>query len=303
MQAMRTPWRCSSTCTNVGAPSRLSWQRHAPAPGDARQHEHRERVVDHRLVVHRQDLLRHGAGRREILIISTPVDLPLFTRLLGDGTELGLSLSYAELPEPNGLAEAFIIGADFVGEEPVSLLLGDNLFHGHGFAQLLQEEVANLKGCTLFGYPVKDPERYGVAEAGPDGSVTSIEEKPAEPKSNLAVTGAVLLRQPGPRDRARPGAVPPEGARDHRREQHLPAAGRCPGGQPGPRHGLARHGDPLGFLAKALFGVFSLAVALSAGAVILYGAQSMERVAVPELVRPGDTDGDGEVDIEGSPTS
>jgi glucose-1-phosphate thymidylyltransferase len=129
------------------------------------------------------------AGIREILIISTPVDLPLFERLLGDGHDLGLELSYAEQPEPNGLAEAFIIGADFVGDSPVSLVLGDNLFYGHGFAQLLQREVESLKGCTLFGYPVKDPERYGVAEAGPDGTVVSIEEKPSKPKSNLAVTG------------------------------------------------------------------------------------------------------------------
>jgi glucose-1-phosphate thymidylyltransferase len=129
------------------------------------------------------------AGIREILVISTPVDLPLFERLLGDGSELGLDLRYAEQPHPNGLAEAFIIGADFVGDDEVSLVLGDNLFHGHGFAQLLQGEVARLKGCTLFGYPVKDPERYGVAEAGADGSVLSIEEKPTEPKSNLAVTG------------------------------------------------------------------------------------------------------------------
>jgi glucose-1-phosphate thymidylyltransferase len=129
------------------------------------------------------------SGVREILIISTPVDLPLFERLLGDGSELGLDLRYAVQPEPNGLAEAFIIGADFVGADDVSLVLGDNLFYGQGFARMLQEEVANLDGCTLFGYPVKDPERYGVAEAAPDGTVISIEEKPATPKSNLAVTG------------------------------------------------------------------------------------------------------------------
>jgi glucose-1-phosphate thymidylyltransferase len=129
------------------------------------------------------------AGIREILIISTPIDLSLFSRLLGDGGDLGLDLRYAEQPQPNGLAEAFVIGADFVGHDEVSLVLGDNLFHGHGFAQLLQQEVEALRGATLFGYPVKDPERYGVAEAGPDGAVISIEEKPAVPKSNLAVTG------------------------------------------------------------------------------------------------------------------
>jgi glucose-1-phosphate thymidylyltransferase len=132
------------------------------------------------------------AGIREILIISTPVDLPLFARLLGDGSHIGLDISYAEQPQPNGLAEAFIIGADFIGDDEVSLVLGDNLFHGHGLAQMLQAEVASLAGCTLFGYPVKDPERYGVAEAGPDGSVISIEEKPARPRSNLAVTGLYL---------------------------------------------------------------------------------------------------------------
>jgi glucose-1-phosphate thymidylyltransferase len=131
-------------------------------------------------------------GIREILIISTPVDLPLFRRLLGDGSDLGLELRYAEQPQPNGLAEAFLIGAEFLGGDDVCLILGDNLFHGHGLAQLLQQEAAALKGCTLFGYPVKDPERYGVAEAGPDGSVLSIEEKPAVPKSNLAVTGLYL---------------------------------------------------------------------------------------------------------------
>jgi glucose-1-phosphate thymidylyltransferase len=129
------------------------------------------------------------SGIREILVISTPMDLPLFERLLGDGSELGLDLRYAVQPEPNGLAEAFIIGAGFVGADDVSLVLGDNLFYGQGLARLLQEEVAGLDGCTLFGYPVKDPERYGVAQAGPDGTVISIEEKPAEPKSNLAVTG------------------------------------------------------------------------------------------------------------------
>jgi glucose-1-phosphate thymidylyltransferase len=129
------------------------------------------------------------AGIRDVLVISTPVDLPLFQRLLGDGSDLGIAISYAEQPQPNGLAEAFVIGADFVGSSPVSLVLGDNIFHGHGFAETLQREVRDLDGCTLFGYPVKDPERYGVAEVGPDGRVVSIEEKPARPKSNLAVTG------------------------------------------------------------------------------------------------------------------
>ena len=129
------------------------------------------------------------AGIHEVLVISTPEDLPLFRRLLGDGGELGLRLEYAEQPVPRGLADAFIVGRDFIGDEPVCLVLGDNIFHGHGLAGILQSAVASLDGAVLFGYPVKDPERYGVAEVGADGRLLSIEEKPAAPKSNLAVTG------------------------------------------------------------------------------------------------------------------
>ncbi len=129
------------------------------------------------------------AGIREILIISTPVDLPQFRRLLGDGSDLGLTLTYAEQAQPNGLAEAFIIGADHVGDDTAALVLGDNIFHGNDLAELLQQEVASLDGCTLFGYQVRDPERYGVAEADKSGKLISIEEKPARPKSNKAVTG------------------------------------------------------------------------------------------------------------------
>jgi glucose-1-phosphate thymidylyltransferase len=132
------------------------------------------------------------AGIREILLISTPTDLPQFQRLLGDGAELGLTLSYAEQPQPNGLAEAFIIGRDHVAGDPVCLVLGDNIFHGQGLSTRLQQAVADLDGCTLFGYPVKDPERYGVAEVATDGRLLSIEEKPARPRSNLAVTGLYL---------------------------------------------------------------------------------------------------------------
>ncbi|WP_158845023.1 glucose-1-phosphate thymidylyltransferase RfbA [Saccharothrix deserti] len=129
------------------------------------------------------------AGVREVLLISTPVDLPLFRRLLGDGSQFGLSIEYAEQAEPNGLAEAFIIGADFIGDDDVSLVLGDNIFYGQGFSKLLQHNVAALDGCVLFGYPVKDPERYGVGEIDSDGKLISIEEKPAQPKSNKAITG------------------------------------------------------------------------------------------------------------------
>ncbi len=132
------------------------------------------------------------AGIREILVISTPSDLPLFRRLLGDGSTLGLQLSYAEQAQPNGLAEAFVIGADFIGDDPVALVLGDNIFHGHGFATTLQQGVATVDGCVLFGYPVKDPQRYGVGEVDATGKLLSIEEKPAVPRSNRAITGLYL---------------------------------------------------------------------------------------------------------------
>ncbi|SFJ17235.1 glucose-1-phosphate thymidylyltransferase RfbA [Amycolatopsis sacchari] len=129
------------------------------------------------------------AGIREILIISTPTDLPNFRRLLGSGDQFGLQLSYAEQPAPNGLAEAFVIGADFIGDDSVALVLGDNIFYGQGFAGRMQQEVAALDGCVLFGYPVKDPQRYGVGETDETGQLVSIEEKPARPKSNQAITG------------------------------------------------------------------------------------------------------------------
>ncbi|SEP64050.1 glucose-1-phosphate thymidylyltransferase [Lentzea xinjiangensis] len=129
------------------------------------------------------------AGIREILIISTPTDLPNFRRLFGDGSQFGIRLEYAEQPEPNGLAEAFVIGADFIGDQDVALVLGDNIFHGQGFAKVLQKHASSIDGCVLFGYPVKDPERYGVGEVDADGNLISIEEKPALPKSNKAITG------------------------------------------------------------------------------------------------------------------
>lgn len=129
------------------------------------------------------------AGIRQILIISTPSDLPLFRRLLGDGSALGLRLSYAEQAQPNGLAEAFVIGADFIGDDPVALVLGDNIFYGPGFSRQLQQCVTSFDGCVLFGYPVKDPQRYGVGEVDAAGKLISIEEKPAAPRSNKAITG------------------------------------------------------------------------------------------------------------------
>ncbi|GAB2757139.1 glucose-1-phosphate thymidylyltransferase RfbA [Salinifilum aidingensis] len=129
------------------------------------------------------------AGIREIMIISTPQDVPLFRRLLGDGSQFGLHLQYAEQPEPNGLAEAFRIGADFIGDDSVALVLGDNIFYGQGFSGMLQRCAAELDGCTLFGYAVRDPERYGVGEVDAAGKLVSLEEKPSAPRSNTAITG------------------------------------------------------------------------------------------------------------------
>ena len=131
------------------------------------------------------------AGIREILIISTPHDLPGFRRLLGDGSDLGVRFEYAEQPSPDGLAQAFIIGEEFIGDDTVCLVLGDNIFHGPGFRRMLRQSVENASRglSTVFGYYVNDPERYGVVEFDSDGRCVSIEEKPAEPKSNYAVVG------------------------------------------------------------------------------------------------------------------
>ena len=132
------------------------------------------------------------SGIREILIISTPDDLPNFERLLGDGKELGLDLHYKEQPSPDGLAQAFLIGEEFIGDDDVCLVLGDNIFNGHGFSKLLKQSVANvqeLNKATVFGYYVSDPSRYGVVEFDIDGKALSIEEKPLKPKSNHAVVG------------------------------------------------------------------------------------------------------------------
>ena len=132
------------------------------------------------------------AGITEVLIISTPNDLPRFEQLLGDGSDIGMKFSYVVQPSPDGLAQAFILGEEFIGDDDVSLVLGDNIFYGHGLTELLAQSVKNAvdeNKATVFGYYVKDPERYGVAEFNEDGVVTSLEEKPSEPKSNYAVVG------------------------------------------------------------------------------------------------------------------
>lgn len=129
------------------------------------------------------------AGIRDILIITTPEDQAGFVRLLGDGSELGINLSYAIQPSPDGLAQAFIIGEDFIGDDSVCLVLGDNIFYGQGFSTMLKEASARKSGATVFGYQVKDPDRFGVVEFDENLRAISIEEKPAQPKSNYAVTG------------------------------------------------------------------------------------------------------------------
>lgn len=129
------------------------------------------------------------AGIREVLLISTPQDLGAFQRLLGDGSQFGISIRYAEQPRPEGLAQAFLIGREFIGADPVALILGDNIFYGQGFAKMLARAASQESGATVFAYSVKDPERYGVVEFNKYGEAVSLEEKPAAPRSNFAVTG------------------------------------------------------------------------------------------------------------------
>lgn len=132
------------------------------------------------------------AGVTEIEIISSPHDLRAFQALLGDGSWLGISLSYAEQDKPRGIADAFLVSADHIGDDPVALVLGDNIFHGAGFGTLLHQAAQNVEGCVLFGHPVRDPERYGVGTVDARGKLIAIEEKPANPQTNLAITGLYL---------------------------------------------------------------------------------------------------------------
>jgi glucose-1-phosphate thymidylyltransferase len=129
------------------------------------------------------------AGIRDVLIISTPHDLPMFEKLLGDGSKIGMSFSYVEQPSPDGLAQAFILGKDFIGDDSVALVLGDNIFYGHGFQETLEEASLRESGATIFAYPVADPERYGIVEFDESGKALSLEEKPEKPKSNYAIPG------------------------------------------------------------------------------------------------------------------
>ena len=145
-------------------------------------------IYDKPLIYYPLSTLMLG-GIRDILVISTPGDTPLFTRLLGDGSKWGINLSYAVQPAPGGLAQAFIIGANFIGHNHSTLVLGDNIFFGHNLGDLLDSAGEPSQGATVFAYHVNDPERYGVAEIGPDGNVVSLEEKPSRPKSHFAVTG------------------------------------------------------------------------------------------------------------------
>lgn len=148
-------------------------------------------VYDKPMIYYPLSVLMLG-GIREILIISTPEDLPLFKKLFGDGSQLGLSFSYAEQPRPEGLAQAFLIGKQFIGDDPVCLILGDNIFYGHNLSDILKRAVKLKKGGLIFGYLVRDPERYGVVEFDQTGKVICIEEKPKNPKSNYAVPGLYI---------------------------------------------------------------------------------------------------------------
>ena len=148
-------------------------------------------VYDKPLIYYPLSVLMLG-GVRDVLIISTPRDLPGFQELLGDGASWGMSISYAEQPRPEGLAQAFIIGEKFIGSDPCAMVLGDNIFYGHGLSELVQDAFRDRKGATVFAYQVTDPERYGVVEFDAKGQAVSVEEKPVKPRSNWAITGLYM---------------------------------------------------------------------------------------------------------------
>ncbi len=180
------------------------------------------------------------SGINDILIITTPHDQEQFVRLLGDGSQYGCSFTYTVQPEPNGLAEAFLLGRDFVGSDRVALVLGDNIFYGPGFGEQLKQ-YATVDGGAVFAYHVADPERYGVVEFDDQRRALTLEEKPARAAQQLRRRRALLLRQRRPGHRREHPAERPRRARDHDGQQRLPLAGQAPGRRHGPRHRLARH--------------------------------------------------------------
>ena len=183
------------------------------------------------------------AGIRDILVITTPHEQDAFKRLLNDGREVGLRIQYAVQPRPEGIAQSFLIGRDFIGTSNVALALGDNIFYGHGLPESLRRAAARTSGATIFAYRVRDPERYGVVEFDADGRVVSLEEKPAAPRSAYAVTGLVLLRQPGGGHRQSSQAIGPRGAGNHRRQPGVPQDGDVTGREARTWHRVARHRD------------------------------------------------------------
>ena len=182
------------------------------------------------------------AGIREVLVISTPHDLASFERLLGDGSAWGMEIRYAVQPSPDGLAQAFLIGADFLNGAPAALVLGDNLFHGHDLSPQLQGCNGDRAGATVFAYPVRDPERYGVVGFDGEGRVTSLEEKPRQTSIPLRRDRPLLLRRHRCGTGSAGAALGPRGAGNHRPQPHVFGGGPAQGGADGAGHGLVGYG-------------------------------------------------------------